>query len=368
MKRSFYFVLLFCSIILSSCYFLRVFFDNDSVYIIPGNNYKVYHNKQCEGLSNSKKEIIRITEKEAKEMNRYKCGYCYTFNPDSQKVQFNEAIKSLKYDSSNAIYMIRELNHEKYIPATRQLGMMCLNGEYIQKDVETGIELLKKAANKDTCAMRILGEYYYNEKNWSEAIDHLKTYENNGGKCDSLLAIALCENGDLSQAQIYANRITDSWLLKGKIYYKMEQYSQAYISWKNGIDCCDNNSCRDELGKLFYKGGGLVRKNYKEAYKLFSEAFEKDSSDIDALYYLGRMYYYGEYVVANLRKAEQYLYKVNILDPDNIDAANLYVKIQNQLNRPTRYCRNCNRVIPIDFKYCQYCGENQYNDNKKTEQ
>lgn len=52
---------------------------NDSrVYICTGPYSEAYHKtEECRGLRRCSGEIECITEKQAKEMERHKCGWCY---------------------------------------------------------------------------------------------------------------------------------------------------------------------------------------------------------------------------------------------------------------------------------------------------
>lgn len=51
--------------------------DPNAVYICTGSYAKAYHtSKECDGLSNCKKEVKTVTLQEAEKMKRHGCHYC----------------------------------------------------------------------------------------------------------------------------------------------------------------------------------------------------------------------------------------------------------------------------------------------------
>lgn len=52
---------------------------DEYVFICTGNYSKCYHKTdKCEGLTYCSKEIKKVTIKEAKDLNRKACKYCYS--------------------------------------------------------------------------------------------------------------------------------------------------------------------------------------------------------------------------------------------------------------------------------------------------
>ena len=69
------------------------------------------------------------------------------------------------------------------------------------------------------------------------------------------------------------------------------------------------------IGKLYYKGKG-IEKDYKKAFEYLKKAAEQ--GHVDAQYYLGKCYYDGKGVEKDYEKAFEYLKKA--ADKGHIDA------------------------------------------------
>ena len=95
----------------------------------------------------------------------------------------------------------------------------------------------------------------------------------------------------------------------GDIYYygkiALENDEKAFY-WYNKAN--ENGSRLSTLGEMYYHGRGTSQ-SYTKAYEMFKKAYDRyppddrTFNDATACYYLGLMYYYGNYVEKDLRKA-----------------------------------------------------------------
>jgi len=98
----------------------------------------------------------------------------------------------------------------------------------------------------------------------------------------------------------------------GKYYLKIANLRQATIYFNKSI-LLDKywGESYFEIGKINYS-----RRKYKNAYKLFKQAIETKNITEDTIerirFYIGRMYFYGQYVEKSISKAKYLFEKANI--------------------------------------------------------
>jgi TPR repeat protein len=156
-----------------------------------------------------------------------------------------------------------------------------------------------------------------------------KACENSNG--DACLALAnyyaTCKDSSVSMElelllksfNLGNNTAADNLAL---LYIKEGNFKEALRWLKKSIEVLpDNGDTLFELGKLYYNGLG-VRKSYKQAHALFSNAIKSgyitQYAKEEALFYIGKMYFYGQYVERSKEKAKYLFEKANV-DNDHED-------------------------------------------------
>ena len=162
---------------------------------------------------------------------------------------------------------------------------------------EEAYRLYLEAAQADENGEAIyrIGRIYY-ERDYYEHFD--------GSKCCKYFELAHERGADMS-SDVY---IVMGAHRKNGLSGIQQDYALAKKWYEIAIEkgCDYGYVC---LGEMYYLGEG-VEQDYKKAYELFVRS---DSCEPMTMYYLGRMHEFGEYVPKDIEKAREY-YEIAIKD------------------------------------------------------
>ncbi len=196
--------------------------------------------------------------------------------------------------------------------ASLKLGQCYEYGIGVKKNILKAVSLFEEGIQRGNLfALVCLGMCYYHGGNGLEK-DEKKAYEiflKAPDVCSKKFYLKVIEDNDLSSMYMLGIFFSIDY----SVFITYDEYSFYFYSLaaKNG-----HMKATLELAKCYHFGIG-VKRNYKEAYELFTQLNNK--GNIDAAYYLGKYYYYGCYVRKNLNKAVSFFRKA--AQEGNADAA-----------------------------------------------
>ncbi len=233
-------------------------------------------------------------------------------------------------------------------------GWCCLNGIGIEQNVEEGLSLIRRSAQKgEPNANRLLGDFYRNgnyglTKNNEEAEWHFYQSAMQGNKKALLRLGELSTNSNeyidlFNQAYIRDSTDLQTIELIGKIYFDKNRAGDALFFLSRAVELgSKDNRVKYCLAQCYYNGWGGAAINYSEALQLFSETeqttpaaktyiglcyengangaqdittaidwYQKGIAAKDALafYRLGLCYEYGRGVGVDMGKAAEYYHQ-----------------------------------------------------------
>ena len=176
--------------------------------------------------------------------------------------------------------------NEKSPEALYDSGLRYVKGDGVEKNVEKGVSLLKKSANKGYLpAFRQVGSALMNNGSIQEGLSW----------CE--LAI---EKGDAKTARDIAH----TYYTGNSKYDIQKDYKKAVSLFHTAIALDEANSgdCYACLGDCYYQGLG-VETNYDKAFEYYHKASSFDETPSSAYATLGILYYNGYGVQKNKKKA-----------------------------------------------------------------
>ncbi len=167
-------------------------------------------------------------------------------------------------------------------PDTNALGNDSIQSNAIVSD--EGInEIIIKAKQGNVEAQFDLGMYYYEEKNYTKAVEwFMKAAENGNVKAQYKLGVCYYNGLGITKDETKAVK----WYTKAA--------KENYVNAQNDLAYC-------------YLTGRGVETNYKKAIEWYTKAAEQGSSE--AQRYIGDCYYYGWGFTRNYNKAEEWWIK-----------------------------------------------------------
>lgn len=112
----------------------------------------------------------------------------------------------------------------------------------------------------------------------------------------------------LTQFNLFAQGSADELFLNGVSHYNSNDFKQAYSFFKESANK-GNYKSYEYLGKMYYYGN-YVKKDFKEAYKWFEKSAKYNNDEAKLL--LVSMYYNGEYVKKDTSRANKIVYELAI--------------------------------------------------------
>ncbi len=216
---------------------------------------KWYKKANADGLSIKQKEDYN-----------FKNGYALfaTKNYKQSKKYFKPLLDSPKYGSQAKYYFgYIAYSDDDYDTANEYLGKVAADESYkknvsyyladinfksgkFEKAIELGKPLLATAKkNEHSQISKIIGESYFNLKNYSEAIPHLKNYKGTRGKWNNtdyyMLGYAYYKQNDYENAISYFNKIINgdnavaqnAYYHLAECYLKLNKKSEALNAFRN---------------------------------------------------------------------------------------------------------------------------------------
>ncbi len=195
--------------------------------------YALYYSKRYDDAKKSLKKVIN-SEKYGEQAKYYLGFIAYNSNDyDQADTFFNEVSESGDYNK-NLSYYKADRNFKK--------------GEF-QKAIENAKPRLDNAKSKDKSQLnKIIGESYFNLKDYQKAIPYLEAYKGNKGKWSNtdyyLLGYSYYKVGEYSKAVSQFNKIIggknavsqNAYYHLADAYLKSEQKQQALNAFKNASE------------------------------------------------------------------------------------------------------------------------------------
>ncbi len=227
-------------------------------------------------------------------------------------------------DQNARLALLRQAANKHYVPAMLTLAReLFITSQTFEQRVDAQ-SLVQKAAVLDTAAKIELARYYLHE---DQQLNNTTGYDRDIDKAISLLVEATrdCEARaayllyELAHHKHKPNSLDTesaiSWLTvssqlgyakaQGELaehYYKIEPNTDRALKWgKQAADAGDITGLI-VLGNIYYTGTGVGR-DHGTALKFFEKALQLDNDNRYVQDQLGMMYYKGEGVEANFRRA-----------------------------------------------------------------
>lgn len=326
----------------------------DKAYFNVGNYY--FANKRAAYALKwySKVNLDALSEANRKELN-FKMGYAFlaTRNLGLARNKFVTLINDPKYGNDSRYYFgYIAYKQQDYDIAEKTLQEIADDQAYksevtyylldisfkagrFEKCIEVGKKLLEKAKPKDQSEIsKIVGESYFNLKQYEEAIPYLKAYRGKKGKWNNTdyyqLGYAYFKQNDFENAVSSFNKILDeknnvsqkAYYNLGECYLYLEKKSEALNAFKSASEMDFDLKVKEDAtlnyAKLSYEEGNPY-KSVAEVLQDFLKAYPKNPSyeEINGLVvtsYLYQQDYEGalEYLAKNKsRQNEELTYEVS---------------------------------------------------------
>lgn len=281
----------------------------------------------------------------------FKNGYALfaTKNYEKSKVYFKPLLDSSKYGSQAKYYYgYIAYSDEDYDTATEYLGQVVTDESYkkdvsyyladinfksgkFEKAIELGEPLLATAKREEHSQIsKIVGESYFNLKEYEKAIPHLKNYKGTRGKWNNtdyyMLGYAYYKQNDYENAISYFNKIINgdnavaqnAYYHLAECYLKLDKKSEALNAFRNASQMEFKPKLQEDAylnyAKLSYEIGNPyknvpeVLQDYLKKYP--KSAHKKEIEDLIISAYLTSQDYAGaiEYL-ENKKETENSLYQ-----------------------------------------------------------
>lgn len=262
----------------------KLYFDLGNYYFDAGkyaNTRKWYQNVDFNSLSKNEKDTYNFNLGYALYASkRYEQSEKYLKAVSKNSPNFSQAnyylgyvaYKDNDYDKADAYFEEIEdksqLNNQlSYYKADKFFKQ----GNFKQAIVEAN-KVLPKAKNKEKSELnKIIGESYFNQKAYAEAIDYLELYKGKGGKWSNtdhyILGYAYYQTGDYTKAISKFNRIIggkdavaqNAYYHLADSYLKSNKKQEALNAFKNAYEMSFDTAIKKDAGynyaKLSYEIG-----------------------------------------------------------------------------------------------------------------
>ena len=286
----------------------------------------------------------------------YSCGFGIDVNHD--KAVFYYSLAASKKDPE----------------ALNNLANKYYKGEGVNKDINKAIELYKESSSYEwPNAQNNLGNYYYfSEQNYGKALFwYSKAAINNVANAQYMLGIIYqygygVEIDYFKAIEWYTkaaenNHVSAKNSLGNCYYYGTGvdvDYEKAIELYKEAANK-NYYAAISNLGNCYYYG--VIEQNYEEAYNLYMKSIGLKPNLSKSYYNLGYLYYYGNYVDKDIKKAKEYfelarnnnvnsIYAIEMCErllgeEDTNNLARLFVETLNEEN----YIEQINSFISKNF-------------------
>ncbi|QMU65498.1 MAG: tetratricopeptide repeat protein [Flavobacteriaceae bacterium] len=285
----------------------------DKAYFLVGNYY--FANREAAHALKwySKTNRDGLSEDNKKELD-FKMGYALltTQRLTSAKSRFLKLINDAKYgNDSRYYYGYIAYKQEDYEEAKTTLNMLADEEAYknevtyflldisfksgkFEKCIEVGLKLLEKAKPKERSEIaKIVGESYFNLKEYKKAIPYLEEYRGKKGKWSNTdyyqLGFVYYKQNDFKKAVSYFNKIIDTknnvsqnaYYNLGECYMHLDKKTEALNAFKNASEMDFNATVKEDAAlnyaKLSYEEGNPY-KSVAEVLQDFLKAYPESPS------------------------------------------------------------------------------------------
>lgn len=223
--------------------------------------------------------------------------------------------KSILYYSLAA-----QTNNKK---ALFNLGKIYLDEKNSQYDIKKAVYYLHNASNKGSLkSQKLLGDIYYNQKYFENAIPYF-TLASKKGDSDSMLKLGkIYISHDINKAIFYFTSASNKKNYEAQYILGMIFYENIYIkrSINKAIYYLSKAAkhkileAQKVLGKIYYDDE-FVPRNITKAIKYFTSASLQN--DLSSQLILGDIFLEGKYVKRNMDKSISYYYKAACQDDES---------------------------------------------------
>ena len=285
----------------------------DKAYFNVGNYY--FANKKAAYALKwySKVNLDALSQANKKELN-FKMGYAFlsTQNLDLAKNKFVTLINDPKYGNDSRYYFgYISYKQEDYEVAEKTLQEIADDQDYknevtyylldisfkagrFERCIEVGKKLLAKAKPKEESEIsKIIGESYFNLKQYEESIPYLRAFRGKKGKWNNTdyyqLGYAYFKQNDFENAVSNFNRIIDqknnvsqkAYYNLGECYIYLEKKPEALNAFKSANEMSFDLKVKEDAAlnyaKLSYEEGNPY-KSVAEILQDFLKAYPKSPS------------------------------------------------------------------------------------------
>ena len=292
-------------------------------------------------------DIAKLSIKNREELN-FKMGYCYlvTKNLKLAKNKFIQLINSPLYGNDSRYYFgyiaykmedyglaestLKEIEDNDTYRLEISYYLLDINfkaGKF-ERSIRIGKELIKSVKrNQKSEISKIIGESFFNLKQYAESIPYLKDYKGKKGKWNNTdfyqLGYAYYKQNDFENAISNFNKIIDqknavsqnAYYHLGECYMKLGKKSEALNAFKSASEMYFNQKTKEDAAlnyaKLSYETGNPfksvaeVLQDYLNTYPK-SKAYD-EIKDLVIASYLHQRDYEGALVFLNEKNARKNL-------------------------------------------------------------
>ena len=252
----------------------------------------------------------------ASESEKYNFQKAYSFfitkNKKEATTYFNKVVESENYGSQAKYYLgFMAYEGDDYKQATKYFDAVSNEGKYkermsyyqsdmnfksgnFQKAIDLGVAALPKSSVEEQSELnKIIGESYFNLKEYAKAIDYLKLYEGKNGKWTNTdfyqLGFAYYQQKEFQNAVSQFNKIIDGkdfiaqngFYHLGQSYLSLNKKQEALNAFKNASEMDFDNSLKEESSLNYAKLSYEIGNSYESVPKIllsYLEQFPQSSS------------------------------------------------------------------------------------------
>lgn len=267
-----------------------------------------------------KVEDSQLTKKELDKFNFQK-GYSF-FNAKKKKEAvkyFNTVVNSAEYGAQAKYYLgFMAYEGDDYKVATKYFDEVSGEEKYkeklsyfqsdmnfklgnFQKAIDLGLSSMKKSSEMEVSELnKIIGESYFNLKNYEKAIPYLSEYKGKKGKWNNTdfyqLGYAFYQQKEYDNAISQFNKIIDgndfvaqnAYYHLGKSYLDLSKKTEALNAFKNAYEMDFNKELQEDAGLNYAKLSYEIGNSYEtvpEVLRSFIEKYPRNTgvSDVEKL-------------------------------------------------------------------------------------